>query len=83
MPNTVIKRDFDKHMIWPHGQCGHFALSTLLETWLKDVAFEINIKQKWYHKKYPNPKMSMLTPKTKNVSYLDMILHRLTNFDTF
>ena len=31
-------------MIWPHGQCGHFALSTLLETWLKDAVCETNVK---------------------------------------
>ena len=32
-------------MILPHGQCGHFALSTLLETWLKEAVFETNVKK--------------------------------------
>ena len=33
--------------------------------------------------KNPNPKMSILTPKTKVVSYLDMIWYSLTHSDVF
>ena len=60
--------------------CGHFALSTLSETCLKDAVFEINVTSK-IHKKYPKSKMSNLTPNSKIVSYLDIILARLTHFD--
>ena len=59
--------DFDKNMILPHVPCGHFALSTLSETCLKDAVFEINVTSK-FHKKKQNIKMSILTPKSKNVS---------------
>ena len=31
-------------MILPHGPCGHFVLSTLLEARLKDDVFETNVK---------------------------------------
>ena len=54
--------DFDKNMILPHVPCGHFALSTLSETCLKDAVFEINVTSFVYKKKY-NSKMYILTPK--------------------
>ena len=72
--------DFDKHMILPHVPCGHFALSTLSETCLKDTVFEINATSK-FHKKKQNPQMSILTPKSKIVSYLDIIWSHLTHFN--
>ena len=34
---------FDKNSIFLHGLCGHSALGTLSETYLKDVVFEINV----------------------------------------
>ena len=43
--------DFDKNMILPHVPCGHFALSTLSETCLKDAVFEINVTSKFYKQK--------------------------------
>ena len=66
--NAIInQRFFDTHMIWPHGQCGHLALSTLLETWLKDTAFETNVNNQiiW-------PKI----PKSKNVNFDTTIKNR-------
>ena len=59
--------DFYKDMILPHVPCGHFALSTLSETCLKDAVFYINVTSK-NHKKMKISKMSFLTPKSKNVS---------------
>ena len=64
-------------MISSPGLCGHFALSTLSKTYLKDAVFEINAQQ--YRQKYKNPKMSKLTPKSNIVSYLDIILYKLTH----
>ena len=52
--------DFDKNMISPHVPCGHFALSTLSETCLKDAVSEINVTSKT-HKKAVS-KMYILTP---------------------
>ena len=57
--------DFDKTMILPHVPCGHFALSTLSETCLKDAVFEINVTSK-IHKQMKTSKMSNLTPKSKS-----------------
>ena len=71
--------DFDKNMILPHVQCGHFALSTLSETWPKEFVFEINAKT--YITK--NLKMTNVTPKSKIVSYLDIILSIVTPVDIF
>ena len=65
-------------MMFSLGLCGHFALSTLLETCLKDAGFEINITTT-LHKKKRKSKMLILTPKSKIVSYLDIILARLTH----
>ena len=70
--------DLDKNMILPHVPCGHFALSTLSETCIKDAVFEINVTSKTY-KTLQNPKMSILTPKSKIVSYLDIISPKLTH----
>ena len=67
-------------MILPHVPCGHFALCTLSETCLKDAVFEINVTSK-FHKKWQTPKMSILTPKSKFVSYLNIIWSHLTHFD--
>ena len=67
-------------MILPHVPCGHFALSTLSETCLKDAVFEINVTSK-IDKQWQNSKMSFLTPKRKIGSYLDIILSSLTHFD--
>ena len=36
---------------------------------------------KIYHQQKQNPKMSKLTPKSKSVSYLDIILTQLAHFD--
>ena len=35
--------DFDNNIIFSPGLCGHFALGTLSETYLKDAVFEINV----------------------------------------
>ena len=35
--------DFDKNIIVTPGLCGHFALGTLSETYLKDTVFERNV----------------------------------------
>ena len=43
--------DLDNNIILPHVQCGHFALSTLSETYFKEPVFEINVK-KYITKKY-------------------------------
>ena len=51
--------DFDKNMILPHVQCGHFALGTLSKTYLEDVVFEINV----FSKKIPK------VAKIKNVRF--------------
>ena len=67
-------------MILPHVPCGHFALSALSETCLKDVVFEMNVASNFY-KKQQTSKMSTLTPKSKIVSYLNIILSHLTHFD--
>ena len=74
--------DFDKKLILPHVRCGHFALGALSETCLKDAVFEINVTSE-FHKKKQNWKMSILTPESKIVSYLDIILYRLTHFYPF
>ena len=67
-------------MILPHVPGGHFALCTLSETCLKDAVFEINVTA-FFHKKMQSSNMSFLTPKSKVVSYLDMIRSHLTHFD--
>ena len=67
-------------MILPYVPCGHFALGTLSETFCKDAVFEVNIRQT-NNENYQNPKMSNLTPKSKIVSYLDIISSSLTHFD--
>ena len=72
--------DFDKNMILPHLPCGHFALSTLSETCLKDAVFEINVTSNFDKKKHKSI-MSSLRPKSKIVSYLDIIWSHLTHFD--
>ena len=59
--------------------CGHFALSTLSETCLKDAVFYINVTSKIHNKQ--KSKMSNLTPKSKIVSYLDIISTQLAHFD--
>ena len=68
-------------MILPYVPCGHFALSTLSETCFKDAVFEVNVRHKKYIENSQNPKMSNLTPKSKIVSYLDIISSSLTHFD--
>ena len=60
-------------MILPYAPCGHFALSTLSETCFKDTVFEVNVRQK-NSENLQNPKMSNLTPKSKTVSELHIIL---------
>ena len=35
--------DVDKRIIFSPGVCGHFALDTLSETYLKDAVFDINV----------------------------------------
>ena len=72
--------DFDKNMKFSPGLCGHFALGTLSKTYLKDVVFEINVLEK-NRQKWQKSKMSNFTPKSKNVSYLDIILAQLAHFD--
>ena len=69
-------------MILPHVPCGHFALSTLLKTCHKDADFEINVISKVY-KINQNPKMSILTPKSKIATYLNIMLSKLTHFELF
>ena len=75
--------DFDKNMIFPPGLCGHFALGTLSKTYVKDAVFEMNVHRKKSSRKWQNPEMSSLTPKSKIVSELDIILHKLTYFYVF
>ena len=74
--------DFDKNMKFSPGLCGHFALGTLSKTYLKDVVFEINVLEK-NRQKWQNSKMSNLTPKSKTVPELDILLSQLTHFDTW
>ena len=71
--------DFDKNMIFSPGLCGHSALGTLPKTNLKDAVFEIHIFKQKKNPKHQNPKMSILTPKLKTVSELDMILSQSTH----
>ena len=78
-----IKADFDNHMIFSPGLCGHFALGTLSKTYLKDAVFEINVSSKKIYQKQQNPKMSNLTPKSKTVSELYIILYKLIHFKLF
>ena len=59
--------DFDKNMILPHVPCGHFALSTLPKTCLKDAVFDINVTSK-FHKKTAKFKNVKFDTKLKNVS---------------
>ena len=73
--------DYDKNMKCSPGLCGHFALGTLSKTYLKDVVFEINVLEK-NRQKWQNSKMSNLTPKSKTVPELDIILSQLTHFHT-
>ena len=69
-------------MISSPGLCGHFALSTLSKTYLKDAVFEINVQDQNIVKNIvKNPKMSKMTPKSKIVSELDIILSQLRHFD--
>ena len=58
--------DFDKNMILPHVPCGHFALSTLSETCLEYIVFEMNVTSKFHTQK--KSKKSNLAHKSKNVS---------------
>ena len=74
--------DIDKNMTLPHIPCGHFALSTLSKTCLKDSVFEINVTI-CFCKKKQNSKMSILTPKSTIVSYLDIILSKLAHVELF
>ena len=74
--------EFDKNMIFSPGLCGHFALGTLSKTYLKDAVFEINVFSKKKYQKWQHPKMSNLTPKSKTVSELDIVLSQLTHVDT-
>ena len=64
-------------MIFSPGLCGHFARGTLSKTYLKDSVFEINVQDQNIVK---NPTMSKLTPKSKIVSELDIILSQLRHF---
>ena len=67
-------------MSLPPVQCGHFALSTLSETWLKEPVVEKNVKKN-NHPQFKNPKMLNLTPTSNILSLLDIILSSLTHFD--
>ena len=79
--NPIIKsRLWQKHDITVR-PCGPFALGTLSETCFKVPFFEINDK-KYITETLQNPKMSMLTPKSKIVSYLNIILYKLTHDNT-
>ena len=64
------------------GLFGHFALGTLSKTYLKDAVFEINVFRKKRHPKWQNQKKSIVTPKSKTVSELDIVLSQVTHFDT-
>ena len=56
--------DVDKNTIFCFGLCGHFALGTLSQTYLKDAVFEVNVfRKKYIYPKQQNPKMSNLPPK--------------------
>ena len=69
-------------MIFSAGLYGHFALGTLSKTCLKDAFFEINVFRTNNRQKWQNPKMSNVTPKSKTVSELDIVLSQLTYLDT-
>ena len=62
---------------------GHFALGTLCQNDLQ-IVFETNLQDQHIvrNAEYPNPKMLNLTPKSKIVQCLDIILFGLTHFDT-
>ena len=66
-----------ENIMFSTGLCSHFALGTLLETWLKEPLFRPT---------YPtskNPKVSNLRPEPRIVSTWDIILHSLIHFDIF
>ena len=69
-------------MICSPGLCGHVALGTLSKTYLKDAVFEIHVFRKTNRQTLPNSKTSTVTPKSKTVSELDIILPQLTHYDT-
>ena len=73
--------EFDRNMLFSNGLCGHFALGTLSETYLKDAVFKINVQDQNITNKYKNPQMSNLTPKSKNEPYLFVILSQLRHLD--
>ena len=60
---TMQSPDFDKHIIFTYGLCGHFTLGTLSETYLKDAVFKINVQDQKITNKYKNQKMSISTAK--------------------
>ena len=68
-------------MIFSPGLCGHFALGTLSETYLKDAVFEINVVRRKNKQTQQHPILSNLTPKSRNVSELDIIVSQLTHLD--
>ena len=74
--------EFDKNIKNSPGLRGHFALGTLSKTYLKDAVFEIHVFIKKKLKQLQNQKMSNLTPTSKTLSELDIVLSELTHFDT-
>ena len=48
--------DFDKHITFSDGLCGHFALGTLSKAYLKDAVFETNVFRKKIFKNGEIPK---------------------------
>ena len=43
--NLLKSLDFDEHIIFSSGSCGHFALGTFSKTCLKDVVFDVSARQ--------------------------------------
>ena len=61
------------------GLCGHFALGTLSETYLKDAVFEINVQDQNITKKDKITNCQFQHQNQKNVSELAIILSQLAH----
>ena len=72
---------FDKNMIWPHGHCCHFALSTLLETWLKEPVVLDKCSKTMISPKIPKYPNVIFDTKNKIISILDIIWYSSTHFN--
>ena len=62
--------------------CGQQTLSTVLGVWIKETVFETHFQDQYIAPNTNKSHMSMLTPESKFVTYLDTILSSLTHVDT-